>query len=166
MTTLRLVPFLAAALAFAMACDDGPSPEQKANAAIREKIQQTISELEAKSRTKAASLGMATAQTADITEVKSFVCSALVKNLKGMTDSAGRSAVSDDLTEYDCRNHADWLDVLRATAKRQGMAKAGEATVDDARSFVCRRIRESLDAVKGEAKESLKLEAKLYDCFL
>jgi hypothetical protein len=166
MKTMRLIPLLAAASLLWTGCDDGPSPEAKANAQIREQIQQTISELEAKSRTKASSLGMATAQTATITEVKSFVCSALIKTLKTKKTSTERSAVADDLTEYECRKHEDWLVVLKKTAKQQGMERADTAAIDEARSFVCKRIRSSIEAVRDKDKDALILEAKLYDCYM
>lgn len=161
-----LLVTLVAVGALGVGCDDGPSREQKRDTAIREQIQQTISQIEAKSRTKAQQLGMATAQTAQIEEIKKFVCTAVIKSLRGKKTMDDRSAHADDLTEYDCRRTEPWLAVLRATAKRQGMENSGAADLSDARTFVCRRIKESLDVVADKNKDALIIEAKLYDCVL
>lgn len=166
MRATAFVPFVVVTLVVAAGCDDGPSPEQKRNAAIREQIQQTISQIEAKSRTKAQSLGMATAQTAPFEDVKAFVCEQVIESLKGNKAKDDRAAVADDLAEYDCRGTESWLQVLQTTAKRQGLDNAGAADLSEARSFVCRRIKESLRAVRERDKDSLIIEAKVYDCVL
>ena len=149
----------------ALACSDEQSPEAVKNLQIRQQIETTINEIEAKTRTKARGLGMTNAETASIEDVRAYVCTGLVDELKDEKAREGREALASDLTTYACRERPEWLTVLRATAKDQGLERHADATLDEARDFICRRIKESLRAVKkARDKETLETEGRVYDC--
>lgn len=148
-----------------LACSEEATPEQVKNVQIRQEIETTINEIEAKARTKAGGLGMANAQSATIEDVRAYVCNALIGKLKEVKESDAREGVATDLTTYACREREEWLTVLRATAKGQGLESSDAATLADTRDFICDRIKESLRAVKkARDKETLKTEGRVYDC--
>lgn len=149
----------------ALACSEEKSPEEVKNLQIRQQIESTINEIEAKTRTKARGLGMANAETAEIEEVRAHVCGALVDQVKEEKDRETREGLAAELTTYACRERGEWLTVLRATAKRQGLERSDDATLNDSRDFVCDRIKESLRAVKkARDKKTLETEGRVYDC--
>ncbi len=162
-SSLLVAPLL---LALAAAgCSDEKSPEQVKNLQIRQEIETTINEIEAKTRTKARGLGMANAESATIEDVRAYVCNALVGQLKEAKAPEAREGVATDLTTYACRERGEWLEVLRATAEDQGLERSERATLNDARDFVCERIKESLRAVKkARDKAALETEGRVYDC--
>lgn len=156
---------LALLASLALGCSDEMSPEEKKNVEIRQQIETTINEIEAKARTKARELGMANAQTGSIDDVRGYVCSALVDKLKETKELDGREEVATDLTTYACRERGEWLDVLRDTAKGQGLERSDDANLEEARDFICNRIKQSLRAVKKERdKKTLHVEKRVYDC--
>lgn len=165
MRSSLLVALLTSLLA--LACSDEPSPEEVKNLQIRQEIESTISELESKTRTKARGLGMKNSETAPIDDVRAHVCGGLLEELKSERSRDGREALAGDLTTYACRERAEWLEVLRATAADQGLERAKDATLDEARDHVCNRIKESLRAVKkARDKQVLETEGRVYDCIL
>lgn len=164
MRSLLLSPVLLLSL-LASGCSDEKSPEQVKNVQIRQEIETTINEIEAKTRTKAGGLGMANAESASIDDARAYVCNSLVGQLKGEKDRENREAVATDLTTYACRERGEWLEVLQGTAKDQGMTDAAKASLAEARDHVCDRIKESLRAVKKASdKKTLETEGRVYDC--
>lgn len=163
---MRSLAWLPAAL-FAvstLACEQTPSPEEKQASTVREEIEATISEIEAKTRTKARAMGMKEADSGDIELVRGFVCKGLVGELRGKKGSKARDDVASDLGAYACRERPEWLEVLQATARDQGMRGADDASLNEARDFVCDRIKESLRAVSPKNRPSLQIEGRVYDC--
>lgn len=148
-----------------LACSEDKSPEELKNLQIRQQIETTINEIEAKARSKARGLGMKNAETASIDDVRGYVCSGLIDQLKDEKALDGREAVASELTTYACRERGEWLEVLRGIAKGQGLERSADATLEEARDFICERIKQSLRAVKKERdKSTLETEGRVYDC--
>jgi hypothetical protein len=107
------------------------------------------------------------ADSAAYDSVVDFVCTRLMAGPEARVGAPGRAEFALELGTHGCRDHPAWLTSLRATAAEQGLADADEATLGEARGFVCRRIKESIAAaIDDQTKAVLATESRVYDCLL
>lgn len=138
-----------------------PSPQVE----VRPVIGTELLEVQAKTRSRAKSLGLSDAEGAAFDDVVDFVCTRLLAGPEAKVGAQGRAEFAVELGTHGCRDHPAWLTSLRATAAEQGLVDADVATLGEARSFVCRRIKDSLAAASDDdAKAVLEHESRVYDC--
>lgn len=142
---------------------EAPSPPSQVE--VRPVIGAELLEAQSQTRTRAKTLGLPDAESAAYDDVVNFVCNRLLDGPEAKVGAPGRAAFAVELGTHGCRDRPVWLTSLRATAAEQGLVDADEATLGEARSFVCRRIKESLAAVSDDdARAVLETESRVYDC--
>lgn len=141
------------------------TPTPSTQVEVRPVIGAELLEAQSQTRARAKSLGLADADSAAFDDVVNFVCTRLLAAPEAKVGAPGRAEFAVELGTHGCRDHSAWLTSLRATAAEQGLADADDATLGEARSFVCRRIKESVAAAGDDAaKAVLETEATVYDC--
>lgn len=120
---------------------------------------------DARRRKKAAELGLARADAADMEHVEAFLCNALLQSLVAAKDDGARRALAADVDGYGCRDRREWTELAVRRAQELGMPDAETASRRTLQAFVCGKLAEAARATaKTKDRAALDAEAVVHGC--
>ncbi len=119
--------------------------------------------VDAKHRAKAAELGLARADSAEMDHVDEFLCSKLLPALLAAKTSPERRALAADVDVYGCRDRKEWGEIATRRAAELGMTEVHAASMRALQAYVCGRLADAARAASGKSA-SLDVEREIFGC--
>jgi hypothetical protein len=141
-----------------------PPPPKPPPVAVPTPATKQLDKVDAEHRAKAAELGLARADTAEMEHVDSFLCGKLVGGLLTTKVVGERKALSADVDKFGCRDRKEWADVATKRAKELGMPDLDTASMRSVQTFVCRHLASAHSAAGQQDKASIERERDIFGC--